>query len=167
MNDIDYEGPSTSLQSSGASKTQSRADEPWSEVSAVGAVPSKSVPRAAAVPPVRLRRITWPAKGRVSISGAKNVVRLLWEPLAKSCGLSVCPCKIQNTHIHSQQTCEVFVWDFFFSKGVLQGAVRTCKAAHVVQDIQACSMPGRSHLINPCAYASLMTARLSGFFNTM
>ena len=83
MNDIDYEGPSTSLQSSGASKTQSRADEPWSEVSAVGAVPSKSVPRAAAVPPVRPRRITWPAKGRASISGAKNVVRLLWEPLAK------------------------------------------------------------------------------------
>lgn len=53
------------------------------------------------------------------------------------------------------------------SKGVLQGAVRTCKAAHVVQDIQACSMPGRSHWINPCAYASLVTARLSGFFNTM
>ena len=121
MNDIDYEGPSTSLQSSGASKTQSRADEPWSEVSAVGAVPSKSVPRAAAVPPVRPRRITWPAKGRASISGAKNVVRLLWEPLAKSCGLSVCPCKIQNTHIHSQQTCEVFVWDFFLAKVYCRG----------------------------------------------
>ena len=32
---------------------------------------------------------------------------------------------------------------------------------------QACSLPGRARLINPCAYASSMTVKLSCFFNTV
>lgn len=56
---------------------------PSTEVS-LGGVPapikSSALPRGAAVPSARPRRITWPAKGRGSIA-AKTVVRLLWDPV--------------------------------------------------------------------------------------
>lgn len=72
---------------SSLSKVASKAPSAWPPSHDVGQpseVPVKSsVPRAAAVPPTRPRRITWPAKARASHQAPKNVVRLLWDSLTE------------------------------------------------------------------------------------